>query len=276
MTRDRAGELDTTLTQLARLPERPPILVVDNASTDGTAGMVASRHPDVTLIQAARNLGAAGRNVGVRRAPTTYVAFSDDDSWWEPGALQRAAAAFDANPTLGLVAARILVGRDERTDPTSLAMARSPLPADPTLPGVPVLGFLACGAVVRRSAFLDVGGFEPRLEMGGEEHLLALDLARRGYRLRYLDEVVAHHHPSTHRDTGERRRQLTRNAVWTAWLRRPPSVAGRVTLRAIARSRHDEHAAAGLRQSLAGLGWVLREREVVDPTVEDSLRTLGL
>jgi N-acetylglucosaminyl-diphospho-decaprenol L-rhamnosyltransferase len=37
-----------------------------------------------------------------------------------------------------------------------------------------VLGFVACGAVVRRSAFLEADGFHPRFEVGGEESILVL------------------------------------------------------------------------------------------------------
>jgi GT2 family glycosyltransferase len=151
--------------------------VVDNASSDDTAEAVRRRYPEVEMIPLNENLGAAGRNVGAQAVDTPYVAFSDDDSWWAPGALSRAADLFDAHPRLGLLAAHILVGSEEREDSTCAEMAASPLPAEPDLPGVPVLGFLGCAAVVRRSAYLEVGGFEPRLLIGDEEQLLAADLA---------------------------------------------------------------------------------------------------
>jgi N-acetylglucosaminyl-diphospho-decaprenol L-rhamnosyltransferase len=62
------------------------------------------------------------------------------------------------------VAARILVGPEERTDPVTALMADSPLPRAEDAPGPSVLGFLACSAVLRREAFLQVGGgFSPVL-----------------------------------------------------------------------------------------------------------------
>ena len=94
------------------------------------------------MVALARNVGAAVRNAGVRRARTPYVAFSDDDSWWQPGALRRAAAALDADPRLGLVAARTLVGPGCEPDPVNEAMAASRLREGG---GAAVLGFLACG-----------------------------------------------------------------------------------------------------------------------------------
>jgi hypothetical protein len=55
------------------------------------------------------------------------------------------------------------------------------VPDLPDLPGPPVLGFIACGGIVRRAAFLEVGGFNSRLGVGGEEELLAVDLTARGW-----------------------------------------------------------------------------------------------
>lgn len=175
VTRDRRANLLHTLGLLEELPERPPVVVVDNGSTDGTPAAVRSRHPSVLLIEPGVNLGAGARTIGARRAQGRYVAFCDDDSWWAPGALTRAGELLDANPGVGLLAARIIVEPRGEVDPTCLAMADSPLRAEPGLPGPPVLGFVACGAVVRRSAFLAAGGFEPRFGVGGEETLLSID-----------------------------------------------------------------------------------------------------
>ena len=60
------------------------LVVVDNASHDGTAEAVRARFPEVTLVPLGTNIGAAGRNAGVARLETTYVAFCDDDAWWSP------------------------------------------------------------------------------------------------------------------------------------------------------------------------------------------------
>lgn len=147
-TRDRRASLLATLPRLLALPERPDLLVVDNASGDGAADAVACAAPSARLVRLSRNVGAAARNVGARRARAGYVAFADD-SWWAPGALARAADLLDAHPALA-VAARVLVGHGERLDPVSAAMAASPLPRAPGVPGPAVLGFLACGAVVHR------------------------------------------------------------------------------------------------------------------------------
>lgn len=98
ITRDRVDELVVTLEHLRELPEQPPVVVVDNDSRDATAGTVRAQYPDVQLLSPRRNLGGAGRNLGVAWARTPYVAFADDDSWWLPGALPHAAQVLDAHP----------------------------------------------------------------------------------------------------------------------------------------------------------------------------------
>ncbi|MBW3602961.1 MAG: glycosyltransferase [Actinobacteria bacterium] len=274
ITRDRRPELLHALGMLLSLPERPPVVVVDNGSRDGSARAVRSAHPRVDVVSLAENIGSAGRAVGARRLDTPYVAFSDDDSWWAPGALSTAARCLDAHPRLAVVAARILVGAGERLDPVCEQMAHSPLPDRGDLPGPRVLGFLACGAVVRRTAFLTAGGFDVHFGVGGEEELLALDLVTSGWDLAYVDAVVAHHHPSPSRDPAGRARGAVRNRLWVAWLRRPAGGALRVTARAARRAVRDPHARAGLVEAVRGGGWVWPRRRVVPDRVERLVRRL--
>jgi GT2 family glycosyltransferase len=275
-TRNRGPELLGTLTRLRALHEQPPIVVVDNGSTDGTAELVRTHHhPGVQVVGLRRNQGGAARTVGARLVDSPYVAFSDDDSWWAPGALRRAVELLERHPRLAVLAARVLVGPEERLDPVCAEMAHSPLPAADDLPGPSVLGFIACGAVVRRTAFLEVGGFDVRLGVGGEEELLAVDLAARGWGLAYVHEVVAVHHPSPSRNPSGRRRVQVRNALWSAWLRRPLGGAARQTAHLAALALHQPGARSGILLALLGLPWVLRERRPVHPELEAELRTLA-
>jgi N-acetylglucosaminyl-diphospho-decaprenol L-rhamnosyltransferase len=257
ITRDRRGDLLEALSRLAALPERPAVIVVDNASADGTPEAVRERFPAVEVIALRENRGPAARNLGVEQARTPYVAFNDDDSWWEPGALAHAADLLDAHPRLALVNGHILVGPEEKPDPVCLEMAASPLPLEPGQPGRALLSFIACGAVVRRDAFLAVGGFHERLGVGGEEELVGHRLLLAGWQQSYVPEIVTHHHPSTERDHGTRSAIEVRNALWTAWLTRPLGAAVAATLRAL---RPDLSTLRGAAQALAGLPWVWRER----------------
>ena len=273
-TRNRCAELTRTLRHLSALPERPHLVVVDNASSDGTAAVVQKRFPGAELVALRRNRGAWARNVGVTRCRTAYVALSDDDSWWEPGSLATAAAVLDACPRAGLLAARVLVGTASRPDPANAAMSASPLPRS-GLPGPRILGFLGCAAVFRREAFLAAGGFSRLLFHGGEEQLLAYDLAALGWPACYFPDVVARHHPSPARDDAERARQLSRNRVLVAWMRRPFRHAAAETASLAGRARCEPVAARALAGALARLPVALAQRRVLPPDVEAAVRLLG-
>ncbi|MFF5719390.1 glycosyltransferase family 2 protein [Streptomyces buecherae] len=271
ITRDRRERVLDTLHRLTRLPERPPVVVVDNGSTDGTAEAVRRRFPQVRLVSPGRNLGAVGRTHGAAVLSTPYVAFSDDDSWWEPGALSRAADLLDAHPRLALIAASTRVGADGLPDPINDALSTSPLGRDADLPGPAVLGFLACAAVVRRSAFLDVGGFHPVLHFGAEEALLALDLDAHRWGLVHCPDVVALHHPDTGPRPG-REARVRRNVVLTAWMRRPLRHAVGQTARLLADSLRDAEARTALRGAARRLPAALAHRRRLPPRVERRVR----
>jgi N-acetylglucosaminyl-diphospho-decaprenol L-rhamnosyltransferase len=263
------------LRTVERLRPQAPVVVVDNGSCDDTSAAVRARFPDVAVLTLPANVGAVGRNAGLAHAATPYVALCDDDTWWEPGALTRAADALDAHATLAVVTARVLVGAEERLDPTCARMACSPLPAVDGLPGRPILGFLAGASVVRRAPVLAAGGFEARLFLGGEEELLALDLAAAGWRLAYLPELVVHHHPSPRRDAAARRRLLLRNALWCTWLRRPlPNAVQRTVALLRAHGRVDAELLRALGATARGTRWVLRQRRALPASIVAALRLL--
>lgn len=274
VTRNRRETTLRSLGHLLAATGGAPVTVVDNGSHDGTAEAVLSRCSGVRVVRLPTNLGAAGRNSGVAVTSAPYIAFSDDDSWWAAGALDVAADLFDAHPGLGLVAGRVLVGADERVDPVCEVMADSPLRRDGG-PGVGVLGFVACGAVVRRSAYLETGGFRLGYGVGGEEELLAIDLRASGWDVRYCPEIVAHHHPATDRPPGaERRRRQARNSLRTTWLRRRLPSALRCTAELAWSSRNDAAARRGTVDTFRDAAWILRERIPVDRGLERELARL--
>lgn len=136
-----------------------------------------------------------GHNLAVALVEAPYVAFCDDDTWWEPGSLSRAAGLLDAHSELAVLT----------------ALRRSPLTLPAGLPGHGLLSFLAGASVVRRSASQAAGGFSPRLWLGGEEELLASDLVRAGWSMAHVPELVVHHQPSRARDPHLRRQHGIRN-----------------------------------------------------------------
>lgn len=266
LTHDRAPEVTRTVERLLALPERAPVIVVDNGSTDGTAQALRRRFPSVRVIECRDNLGAAGRNRGVEAVATDYVAFSDDDTHWAPGSLDRAVRILDEAPRVAVLSARVLVGEAGQLDPTCARMEASPLPRE-TLPGPALIGYMAGACVFRASAFREVGGYEPRLFIGGEESLVSLDLLDRGDAIVYCDALTVTHHPSPARDATLRRRMLARNAALVAWLRLPLPEAVAASVRALAVQAREGAFVRDAAVLGAGIVWALRRRRVVGAPV---------
>lgn len=269
LTYNCESRLSFVLDRLTSLSEQPAIIAVDNGSTDGTADLL-KRYP-LTTIALPENLGAPARNIGARAASTPYIAFSDDDTCWEDGALTRAVEHFEKHPPLTLINARVLVGPSDREDPLCQEMADSPLDGG-TLPGHKLLSYLGGACIVRRDAFLAAGGYDPRLFMGGEEELLAAGLVEAGGELRYIPEIVTHHYPSqANADT--LRWYGARNALWFVWRRRSIKNACRWTSHVL-RTAGPRIALKAATSFLLSLPWVIRTRVPVPPEMEHELELL--
>jgi hypothetical protein len=260
-TCDDGGTLLPTLERLCALPESPPVMVVDNGTPHDLAAAVRAaghRPGSVDVLTLPTDHGPAARTLGVRALGTELVALCDDDSWFAPGALAGAAERFARDPALAVLQARVLVGPDERLDPTCARVDGAPA----------VLGFVACGAVLRACALLEVSGFAGGSGFGGEEQRVALDLAAAGWRLAYDPDLVVHHHPMPSPRRHRRAQAAMRNDLGTWWSRLPWRLAARRTAAALCR-----HPAAVL-AGLPAVASALRHRRPVPPPVVDALRAV--
>jgi len=273
-TRNRAGLVVDTVGRLLADADDWPVIVVDDASDDDTSQRLdCCFGGSITIIRLERNARAAARNEGVRAATTELVAFADDDSWWAPGSLCRAADVFAADERVGLVAATVIMEPKHVPAPIVEAYRESALPA--TAHGPSVLGFLACGAIVRRAAYLDVGGFHPLLGIGGEEALLAMDLRAAGWTLVHVPDVLAHHQSA---NTGREGRAATviYNELVVQWLRRPVRTAVASTLRTVRAAVDDTESRRALRRLLAQAPLLLHDRRPLPDDVEEQVEQLAV
>lgn len=106
-TRDElARALDSLLTTTGDLAHE--IIVVDNASRDGSAALVRERFPAVKVIESGANLWfSGGNNLGLRAAQGEYVLILNPDTIMQPGALQTLVAYLDDHPAVGAVTLRM-------------------------------------------------------------------------------------------------------------------------------------------------------------------------
>jgi len=101
---------DCLRTVVANLgPLRAEVLVVDNASSDGSADMLRAEFPDVTLIESPRNLGfAGGNNLALRQARGRHVLLLNTDTLVHGRVLADAVAWLDAHPAVAVLGPRVL------------------------------------------------------------------------------------------------------------------------------------------------------------------------
>ena len=159
--------------------DRLEVLVVDNASNDGTADAVVAAFPDVRVVRNARNIGAPGWNAGFALARGDYVLILDDDAYLRPGDLERAVRAAEA----------------ERADLVSFSVVSSF--ADPRRFNddfqTGLLSYWGCAALVRRAPLQSLGGYDPQIFIWANELELTMRLLDRGFRHLHLPTVHAVH-----------------------------------------------------------------------------------
>jgi len=83
-------------------------VVVDNGSSDGTAGFVRDRYPEVRLVGAENRGLGAGWNIGLRETSSTYALLLNADAWLADGALERLCGFADTRPRAAVVGPRLL------------------------------------------------------------------------------------------------------------------------------------------------------------------------
>jgi GT2 family glycosyltransferase len=85
------------------------VIVVDNASADGTAALVRERWPQIRVLDAGGNLGfARGNNLGIRATASELVLLLNPDTVPAEGAIDRLVAALDALPRVAVAGPRIV------------------------------------------------------------------------------------------------------------------------------------------------------------------------
>ncbi len=197
-----AGHIEACLESLAGQTRRPEsVVVVDNASSDGSPEIVAREFPWVKVIASRRNLGyAAACNLGWRESPADLVAFLNNDLTLAPEWLERVLAA--AKPPWDFWASRILFARAPQVvDSAGDAMAvvgaaykiGHGMPASLFEEPREVFGACGAAAVFRKEVLEATGGFDEDLFLIHEDSDLNFRARLLGFRCLYVPEARVYH-----------------------------------------------------------------------------------
>jgi len=184
------------------------VIVVDNASQDGTADWVRAHYPLVRLLEQTKNLGfAAGFNLGAALARGDWVLSVNPDLTAAPDFVHQLVQAATADPHLGIAAPKLLRADDpQRLDSTGLFLDRRRRPYDRGQMQVDsgqydasldVFGACGAGALYRRAMLEDISVqgefFDENFFAYGEDADLSWRAKLRGWRCRYVPQAVATH-----------------------------------------------------------------------------------
>jgi len=283
--------LGPCLASLHRQTLAHDVLVVDNASTDGTVALLEREHPEVRVLRLPRNTGfAGGVQAGLDATDAEFVALLNNDAMADEGWLAALVAEAHEHPEAAAVTSRMLLAG--RTPPvlnnTGVVLLATGYGADRGLgegdtayrqPGE-VFGFSGGAALLRSAAVRDVGGFPVPFFLYYEDTDTSWRLRAAGWTIRYAPTAVVHHEHSASTDQAsalfafhnERNRLLmlarcapSRDAL-RCWARFALTTASLARTRALhPRRTVPHHFRIGLRLRVAAsalrlLPWALRTR----------------
>jgi GT2 family glycosyltransferase len=183
------------------------VIVVDNASADGTAAAVEAEFPEAKVIAEHENHGfAKGCNIGARAATGDLLAFVNSDCRFESDVLRRLEQALDEIPDAAIVVPRLVdehghVQRNIAALPTLRSVAMEYLAGhiphaydvDAIDRPTPVDACSGAALVIRRADFEAVGGWDERYFMYVEDVELSYRMRERGRAIVYVPDVRLFH-----------------------------------------------------------------------------------
>src|SRR6266540_1132946 len=243
-TCNRLEELQRTIQVLRKLDPPPDeILITADGSTDGTAEFVSSTLPRVKLIVNEQACGSvASRDRMMREARGDLVLALDDDSYPEQvDCIGRIVPLFTQRPKLAVL------HFPQRTDEYLETLAQTNFDSKHL-----TRSFANSGAVLRRSTYLQLPGFESRFFHMYEEPDYALQCVAAGYEVLFSPIVtIRHHYSGQTRDEIRVHHRHARNELWSTLMRCPfPFAVGMVAWRVFSQFRY---------ACKRGWSWVVRE-----------------
>ena len=184
------------------------VILVDNASKDGSADFVRRRFPSIKVIQTEKNLGfPEGNNIGARYATGTYLIFLNNDTEVTPNWLEQMVKSIEANPSAGVCGSKVLL-----LDKKNVIDVIGGFMCDIFGYGLNALGHLekdnnqydgekevfsivGASLLIKRKVFEEIGGFDSSYFLLGEDIDLSWRAQLAGYKV-IVDPLAIVYHKS--------------------------------------------------------------------------------
>jgi len=198
------------------------IVVVDNASTDGTVEALRQAYPAVRLVALDRNLGVAGRNAGIVVARGDIIFCLDSDASPGHDTLTNIVRKFQAEPEVGVINSKIVNAYTKELDPTAGWVYTEKVKADQDLEFLS-WNLSEVGPGIRKQVFDQVGLFWEFLFFGCEGQEFSLRVWDAGYKVLYYPKAIVYHRVSPRMRVagGERDCLFIRNTLYIYLVRYP-------------------------------------------------------
>jgi GT2 family glycosyltransferase len=224
-------------------PAPNEVLVTADGCTDGTVDMLADKFPEITLIANQPGIGSvASRDRMIRQARGDLVLALDDDSYPEQlDCIVRIVPLFAQRPKLAVL------HFPQHTDEYPETLAQTNFGSEHL-----TRSFANSGAVLRRSTYLQLPGFESRFFHMYEEPDYALQCVGAGYDVLFSPMItIRHHYSGQARDEIRIHHRHARNELWSTVMRCPfPLAVGIAGWRIFSQFRYARK---------RGWSWVMRE-----------------
>lgn len=239
------------------------VFVVDNASRDGSAGVVRHRFPGVKLIENRENRGfGAANNQALPACSGKYIVLLNPDTTVGPRTFLAMTRYMDEHGRVGLAGPRVQNPDGSRQDSVSYRYPGHRYGAADLgeLPGKIACVLGAC-QIVRAELFRSIQGFDEDFFLYGEDQDLCLRIRRKGFEIGCIEEaMIMHHGGQSERETPPA--ELVRKKVRAEYLFYRKHYSGE-TIRRIRSSQH--------KKAL----WRIFSLRILMPVTADKEKALG-
>ncbi len=220
--------LENCLSSLMAQTCKNRIILVDNASQDGSLESVESNYPNIEIIRNDTNLGfAKGVNLGIEHSNSRYIATLNNDTIADPFWLENLVNVMESDTSIGICASKMyFMDRKDILNSTGHAIYRGYCIWERGVferdvgqydNKTDICGACAAAALYRRELFQDIGYFDEDYFMYNEDVDLSIRAMLRGWKIKFVPKSIVYHvhSGSTSMNSDSSVYYNSRNLVWT-------------------------------------------------------------